>query len=106
MVIQILTLSQILAWNGGGKSNYTEIIHEGSWSKSADMHNAVNDEDDEDVISIPGIEIDISGLKDVKETISVQYETGEDMLREKIADISQKVNELVEEELDGFFSRN
>ena len=92
-------LLQILAWNGGGKSNYTEIVKEGSYTKSVSHQ-------EEDIISIPGVEIDISALNEYKEHMEGLAAMNGELLREKVADISQKVNDLVEEELTDLFGRD
>ena len=103
----MLIFSQILAWNGGGKSNYTDIINEDKYRKYLEPPTSGDDDKDpkDDIISLPGVEIDVAALRGLEKDVAEEFETSQELLREKVADISEKVNSLVEEELNDFFGR-
>ncbi|KAI9695387.1 MAG: serine protease [Bogoriella megaspora] len=90
--------TNILAWNGGGKSNYTEIIKEGGYSAL----------DDGTVTALPIVEIDLEGMsfENFEEDVEETFTSGRDLLKEKIAHIEERINDLVEEELGDIHLEN
>jgi cerevisin len=75
--------ANVLAWNGGGESNYTSIIEKGSYEVSRDE-------------SEKTISIDVGKLKDDITVDSAK-------LAEKVKEISSRIEDEVAEELKDFF---
>ncbi|KAI9683259.1 MAG: serine protease [Bathelium mastoideum] len=80
----------ILAWNGGGKSNYTDIIKEGGWSKSAD--NKV--EESEDDLPLSGSMSDIPALSEAREDVVAGYVATMKSLRETADELRETADDL------------
>ncbi len=88
-----LTLFKILAWNGGGSSNYTDIISQGSYTV------AKKDSGDRVAIKVPSV-------KDIEadfEIASGKVVTGSKKIADEAERISEKIEEFVSEELNSFF---
>ena len=84
---------QILAWNGGGSSNYSGIINEGGYTtgqgkpKSSGNMRYVN----------------IEELEQELEMASHNIIHGASVMTEKAEKVSEKIEDFVSEELKGFF---
>lgn len=80
---------QVLAWNGGGKSNYSDIVADGGYkvaSKSID-------------ISLPSME----DVEEEVETVGRKISTGSEKLESKIEKLAEKFEDFVADELEEFF---
>ncbi|KAI9828210.1 MAG: hypothetical protein M1819_004597 [Sarea resinae] len=84
----------ILAWNGGGSSNYTEIVHSGGYVASK------NTQDDTVTIQIPSFEDIESDIEVVHSKIASDSER----MTEKAERLSEKIEDFVSDELKGFFN--
>ncbi|KZF23044.1 serine-type endopeptidase-like protein [Xylona heveae TC161] len=79
----------ILAWNGGGSSNYTEIVEEGGYlAKTKDTN----------TVLIPTAEIEAELVSAGHKVVS-----GSEKLADKAEKLSEKIEELVAKELKGIF---
>lgn len=86
----------ILAWNGGGSSNYSDIIHKGSYTVKKAEKGAIT-------ITIPS-------LSEVEEDVEAEFEkakqaagrTGE-RLQGKLEKLTEEIEDFVAEEMEGFF---
>lgn len=80
---------QVLAWNGGGKSNFSEIVSDGGYkvgSKSID-------------ISLPSMEEVEAEL----ETVGSKVHAGSEKLESKIEKLAEKFEDFVADEMEDFF---
>nr|AKA95133.1 serine protease [Esteya vermicola] len=88
----------LLAWNGGGCSNYTAIVEHGSYKTSPSVSEA-DDAESRVLTSVSklekAIELDL-------EIISGKVQTGASAFGKKAAKFSKKIHELVDEELEEF----
>jgi cerevisin len=86
----------ILAWNGGGASNYSQIIHEGSYVVKKDS----------DTVTIADLEFaipDSEEVKDLFESVGKKVGHGSSKLASKIEALTEKIEDFVEDELKEFF---
>ncbi|KAK5018720.1 proteinase B [Cryomyces antarcticus] len=81
----------ILAWNGGGSSNYTQIVEKGGY-----LARKTSEKID---VSIPSVEQMEAGLK----SAGHQVYANSQKLGENVEEISHKVEDFVADELKGFF---
>ncbi|KAF2634392.1 vacuolar serine protease [Massarina eburnea CBS 473.64] len=80
----------ILAWNGGGSSNYSEIVEKGSYTVKKEQ---------EKTHSIPSI-------SDLEEGIGAEYEKAVETsthLQGKLNKLTSKIEDFVAEEMESFF---
>lgn len=92
--ITTLTLWQILAWNGGGSSNFTDIIRKGSHSVKK-------------TTALPESEFEVPDVREIKIILEkagrkIHHKTS--ALESKIEKIAEEVEEIVQEELKEFFA--
>ncbi|KAF2454161.1 peptidase S8/S53 domain-containing protein [Lineolata rhizophorae] len=100
--------ANILAWNGGGSSNYTDIINKGGFDVSADLMDEVwaqpidDVEDDTVTITIPDMDIQIPST----ETIEVEIESAAqnarpaaDRFRERFENLKHEIQDFVADEM-------
>jgi cerevisin len=86
----------ILAWNGGGSSNYSEIVNKGGYSAKSG-----------EATILPDLEISIPDLDDVKEVL---HKTGTKLritssqLAEKVEKLTEEIEDFVEDEIKHFFA--
>ena len=81
----------LLAFNGGGKSNYSEIIEEGGYKVERIPDNSITLEDLEEAI-----ENDFN-------VVSGKVVKGFSSVSSKAEELSQKIHEVIDEELKEFF---
>ncbi|KAI9812299.1 MAG: serine protease [Pycnora praestabilis] len=81
----------ILAWNGGGSSNYTEIINKG-------IYNAAIPEE-EITITIPTMD----NVEENMESAGRIIVSGSESMVERVEKLSEEIEDLVADELKGFF---
>jgi len=91
----------ILAWNGGGSGNYTEIIGKGGYNAKVEEENVFK------ALPIPEIEFEVPDVSEIKIIIEKAGSAGgrrarmmEKKIEEKIVEIAQDIEELVAEELE------
>lgn len=86
----------LLAWNGGGSSNYTEIIERGGY-KAKSSHNS----------GMPSTISEMeAAIKDEFNIASGKIIKGSKDVTNKIEKFSSKIHDLVEEELKEFFKES
>ncbi|KAF2431525.1 subtilase [Tothia fuscella] len=86
----------ILAWNGGGASNYSEIINEGSYTVKKDSV----------TVTIPEMEFAIPDPEDVRDlfkSAGKKFHHGSTKLSGKIEKLAVEIEDFVQEELNEFF---
>ena len=85
----------ILAWNGGGSSNYSDIIKKGGYTikKTADKESAT-------IPSVSELEEDLEA--EFKKAKSAAGRTGH-RLQEKLDKLTSDIEEFVADEMEGFF---
>lgn len=82
----------LLAWNGGGNSNYTDIINKGSYSAaSKSSHISLPD--------MPSMEDSVEDIEIVVEHFSHKVSSGIDDISERLEILSDKVESIVKDEL-------
>lgn len=91
----------ILAWNGGGSSNYTDIISKGGYTASKQ----VNEEHDTVTITIPDFspeEVEVEFEESFRAT-GRKIEKGSSRLQEKVEKLSREFEDFVADEMEEFF---
>ncbi|KAI9715089.1 MAG: hypothetical protein M1812_006207 [Candelaria pacifica] len=83
----------ILAWNGGGSSNYTDIVSQGSYAVQK------QNSGDRTTIKVPSLE-DVEAKIDIA---SGKVVTGSKKMANEAERISEKIEEFVSDELNDFF---
>jgi len=87
----------ILAWNGGGSSNYTDIVEKGSYTVKKTAH--------EEALTVT-----IPSVAEIEEEIETEFNkakgaagrTGH-VLQEKLDKLTANIEEFVADEMEGFF---
>ncbi|KAJ9645837.1 proteinase B [Coniosporium tulheliwenetii] len=80
----------ILAWNGGGSSNYTDIVHKGGYSvKREPSDNTVT-------ITIPSVE----SVEETLTSVGHELASGSKHLASKVEKLSEKIEDFVTEEME------
>ncbi|KAF1953423.1 hypothetical protein CC80DRAFT_148861 [Byssothecium circinans] len=84
----------ILAWNGGGSSNYTDIINKGGYTVKKDQSKTVT----------------IPSVSEIEEDIKAEYEKAVSSaghtsthLQNKLNKLTNKIEDFVAEEMESFF---
>lgn len=80
---------QVLAWNGGGKSNYSEIVSDGGYK-----------------VGSKSIDISLPSMEDVEaelETVGHKAHAGAEKLESKIEKLAEKFEDFVADEMEEFF---
>ncbi|KAF1988711.1 hypothetical protein K402DRAFT_391425 [Aulographum hederae CBS 113979] len=86
----------ILAWNGGGSSNYTDIIKEGGYTITSQT-----DEEDSITITIPKIEVSVAEKEEFEHLVkSAGRKAGS--MAQKIEKLTEKIEGFVSDELKHF----
>ena len=88
-----LTQVQVLAWNGGGSSNYSQILRLGRYVVGSDKS--------DDSTSLPALGV----LKEELETVSEELTFEFEQLLNKVEKVSERVNHLAVEEFLGLFGK-
>jgi cerevisin len=91
----MLTHVQILAWNGGGSSNFTDIIHKGGYTAKQ-----------VEASPLPESEFEVPDVREIKvvlEKAGRKFHHKTSAIERKIEEIAEEVEELVQEELKEFF---
>jgi len=89
--------ANILAWNGGGVANYTEIINKGGY--------AMGKKDEPIMISLPEVEIPKEEeIRELLQSAGKKVHGGSRKLAAKIEKLAENIEGLVEEELKEFFA--
>lgn len=88
----------ILAWNGGGSSNYSDIIDKGSYTVGKQV-------DEEEAITIT-----IPSFTEIEADVEAEYEKAKHAagrtghhLEEKLEKLTSEIEDFVAEEMEGFF---
>ena len=89
---------QILAWNGGGSSNYSDIIGKGGYA--ADKKKSYT-------VTIPDMEFTVPDAEEVRELLESaghKVHGGPRKLQSKIEKLTEEIEDFVEEEIKEFFA--
>ncbi|GME28910.1 putative autophagic serine protease alp2 protein [Neofusicoccum parvum] len=81
--------TNVLAWNGGGKSNYSEIVSDGGYK-----------------VGSKSIDISLPSMEDVEaelETVGHKAHAGAEKLESKIEKLAEKFEDFVADEMEEFF---
>lgn len=91
-----------MAWNGGGSSNLTDIIHDGGHTSSATLSidDFVADHLEEIDEQIKATE---EQFEEARESLTKNFEKTSSVAAKKAQKIRGKINDLVAEELREFF---
>lgn len=84
-------MSQILAWNGGGSSNYSDIINKGAYQATPGEKTVT--------VKLPSTE----DLEKALKTAGRKTRVGASQLAEKIEKLTEEIEDFVEEEIKEFF---
>jgi cerevisin len=86
----------LLAWNGGGSSNFSSIIDKGGYVAKAEKENTYT-------ITIPTV-------SEIEENVEVEFEKAkqaagrvEKNLQGKLERLSEEIEDFITEEMEGFF---
>lgn len=79
---------QLLAWNGGGKSNYSEIVADGGYKLTSKVID----------ISLPSME----DVEEEVESVSRKFSAGSEKLESKIEKLAEKFEDFVADEMEDF----
>lgn len=83
---------QVLAWNGGGKSNYSSIISEGGYK--------LNRADNKVEVSLPSME----DVEEEFEVIGEKAKAGSKKVQAKLEKLTEKFEDFVADEMEEFFA--
>ncbi|OCK75341.1 serine protease [Lepidopterella palustris CBS 459.81] len=88
----------ILAWNGGGSSNYTDIISKGGF-----VVNKPEEEDDTVTIAIPDFAEVEEEFEEGLKSAGRKIQKGSSRLQDKVEELSREFEDFVVEEMEEFF---
>ncbi|KAB2571270.1 putative autophagic serine protease alp2 protein [Lasiodiplodia theobromae] len=80
--------TNLLAWNGGGKSNYSEIVADGGYKLTSKVID----------ISLPSME----DVEEEVESVSRKFSAGSEKLESKIEKLAEKFEDFVADEMEDF----
>jgi len=81
--------TNLLAWNGGGKANYSEIVSDGGYkviSKTIDL-------------SLPSME----DVKEEVENANRKFHAGSEKLESKLEALAEQLEDFIADEMEDFF---
>jgi len=88
----------ILAWNGGGSSNYTDIVDKGGYAVSKG-----EEEEDSVTITIPNLSELEMEFEESLEAAGRKVQKGSSSLQEKVEKLSREFEDFVADEMEEFF---